>query len=131
MEQFIPATTIWVAGERWCADPCTVIDPCDYDFELTDAEISIIPIPPGFFPTPPRSVGSTVVVVPTTITTTVGTVGTTPRGDVPTKSSNILEIIDLGLTTTVSNIPLEDWVNVDFQTYRSRFGATITERITP
>lgn len=41
VEQFIPATTIFVAGERWCTTDekiCPSIDICDYDnaFELND-----------------------------------------------------------------------------------------------
>ncbi len=55
MEQFIPATTIWVAGEKWCNEPCTIIDPCDYDFELNadDTSISQIPIKSTVPPTKP------------------------------------------------------------------------------
>ena len=41
IEQFVPATTIFVAGEKWCAkaeDICPVYDDCDYDnnFDLGD-----------------------------------------------------------------------------------------------
>lgn len=41
IEQFVPATTIFVAGEKWCTkseDICPVYDVCDYDnhFELKD-----------------------------------------------------------------------------------------------
>lgn len=44
IEQFIPATTIFVAGERWCTTEdqiCPVIEPCAYDnkFELSDLGI--------------------------------------------------------------------------------------------
>lgn len=44
IEQFIPATTIFVAGERWCTTEdqiCPVIELCDYDnkFELSDLGI--------------------------------------------------------------------------------------------
>jgi hypothetical protein len=128
MEQFIPATTIWVAGERWCNEPCTIIDPCDYDFELTDAEISIQPVPNGFFPGNPRSVGG--VAVPTTLSSTVAASNTLPVGGVLTSTPNILTITDIGLTNVTPNIPTENMVNVDLQAYRSRFTAPITEIIT-
>ena len=132
MEQFIPATTIWVAGERWCNEPCTIINPCDYDFELTDAEISIQPVPPGFFPNGPRSVGSTIVtILPTTLSATVGSLGTVPSGSIPTSTPNILSIQEIGLVSTRPNIPTDTMVNVDLQAYRSRFTAPITEIITP
>ena len=41
IEQFVPATTIFVAGEKWCTTDekiCTTYDECDYDnkFELND-----------------------------------------------------------------------------------------------
>ena len=44
IEQFVPATTIFVAGERWCTREdqiCPVIEPCDYDnnFNLSDLGI--------------------------------------------------------------------------------------------
>jgi hypothetical protein len=129
MEQFIPATTIWVAGERWCAEPCTIISPCDYDFELTDAEISIVPVPPGFFPgNSSGSIGNTPVGVPTTLTSTVFTTGT-PTGVIPSGVPYILPITNIGLVTTLPNIPTDEMVNVDFQEYRNRFTETTTETI--
>lgn len=44
IEQFIPATTIFVAGEKWCTREdqiCPVIEPCNYDnkFDLSDLGI--------------------------------------------------------------------------------------------
>jgi len=44
VEQFVPATTIWVAGERWCnsiENICTEIAECDYDYELVASETSV------------------------------------------------------------------------------------------
>jgi hypothetical protein len=38
MEQFIPATRIFVAGEKWCNSPdniCKEYDPCEYEFEFS------------------------------------------------------------------------------------------------
>jgi hypothetical protein len=46
VEQFVPATTIFVSGEKWSNqsdDICVVYDNCDLDFELVEAEISTIP----------------------------------------------------------------------------------------
>lgn len=44
IEQFVPATTIFVAGEKWCTREdqiCPVIEPCNYDnqFNLSDLGI--------------------------------------------------------------------------------------------
>ena len=128
MEQFIPATTIWVAGERWCAEPCTIIEPCDYDFELTDAEISINPVPPGFFPsTPGKNVGTSTLVATSFVS--FGTSVSPSFGTIPTETPNILTITNIGLVTTSPNIPTEEMVNVDFQEYRNKFTASTTQRI--
>ena len=129
MEQFIPATTIWVAGERWCNEPCTIIDLCDYDFELTEAEISIQPVQQGFFPSSPRSVGSTV--VPTTVSSTVGTTNVAPAGGIPTTSNNIVTIENLGLTTETYIIPTEDQLSVYPEIFRYNFSdiTTVTELV--
>lgn len=45
IEQFIPATTIFVSGEKWCNTPsqiCTVIDECGYENNFTLEELGII-----------------------------------------------------------------------------------------
>lgn len=45
IEQFVPATTIFVAGEKWCNAPdiiCSEFDECDYDFEYVDSEVTSI-----------------------------------------------------------------------------------------
>jgi len=45
IEQFVPATTIFVSGERWCNNDkliCSEIDECDYDYEYVDSEITVI-----------------------------------------------------------------------------------------
>lgn len=45
IEQFVPATTIFVSGEKWCNNDtfiCTEFGECDYDFEYVDSEISLI-----------------------------------------------------------------------------------------
>ncbi len=46
VEQFIPATTIFVSGERWCNRPdeiCTMYEACDFDFEFVEGDVTTIP----------------------------------------------------------------------------------------
>ncbi len=46
VEQFVPATTIFVSGERWCNRPdeiCTQYDECDFDFEFVEGDVTTIP----------------------------------------------------------------------------------------
>lgn len=45
-EQFVPATTIFVSGERWCNNDeniCTEFDECDFDFEFVEGDVTTIP----------------------------------------------------------------------------------------
>jgi hypothetical protein len=45
IEQFVPATTIFISGEKWCNNDafiCTQFEECDYDFEYVDSEITIL-----------------------------------------------------------------------------------------
>lgn len=45
-EQFVPATTIFVSGERWCNNDeniCIEFDECDYDFEFVEGDVTTIP----------------------------------------------------------------------------------------
>ena len=45
IEQFVPATTIFVSGEKWCNNDkfiCTEIEECDYDYEYVDSDITVI-----------------------------------------------------------------------------------------
>lgn len=130
MEQFIPATTIWVAGERWCNEVCTIINPCDYDFELVEAEVSIQEIPPGFFPAPPRSYTNSgfVGLVATTNTNTNLPSGTATATQ-PTSSSTITPVVDLGLTTTTPIVRTVAQASIDIAAYRNRFTAPTIETI--
>lgn len=46
VEQFVPATTIFVAGEKWCNRPddiCVQYEECDFDFEFVDGDVTTIP----------------------------------------------------------------------------------------
>lgn len=120
MEQFIPATTIWVAGERWCNDVCTIINPCDYDFELVDSEITIEQVPEGFFPSGLiGNLGFTNPVL-SAETSTTGTPGS-PIGTNPTSSPGLVPIEDLGLVKSRTVIRTVDEANIDITAYRSRF----------
>lgn len=53
VEQFIPATTIFVSGEKWCNRPdeiCTQYDECDFDFEFVEGDVTTIPNGAGLIP---------------------------------------------------------------------------------
>ena len=53
VEQFIPATTIFVSGERWCNRPdeiCTMYEGCDFDFEFVEGDVTTIPNIGGIIP---------------------------------------------------------------------------------
>ena len=57
VEQFVPATTIFVSGEKWCNRPediCTIYEECDFDFEFVEGEVTSTPNEGGFdfLPTP-------------------------------------------------------------------------------
>ena len=121
MEQFIPATTVWVAGERWCNEPCTIISPCDYDFELVEAEISYQEIPPGFFPTTsqinPQPCIKCEIPIGIKSTTEVGV----PAATFARTSPSIVQTNDLGLTTSRNIIITEQQSKIDIATYRNNF----------
>lgn len=118
MEQFIPATTVWVAGERWCNEPCTIISPCDYDFELVDAEISYQEIPPGFFPTT-TTVSQPGIEIPIGLPSLVD-IGVTEATFART-SPSIVQTTDLGLTTSRDIVITEQQSNIDIAAYRNNF----------
>lgn len=126
MEQFIPATTIWVAGERWCNDVCTIIDPCDYDFELVEADVSIQEVPTGFFPT--KSVGSfSTAIIPPIVNT--GLPSGTAVGVIPRILPTLTVVTDLGLTNERPIIRTVAEASIDLLKYQSRFTSPQTERI--
>ena len=142
MEQFIPATTIWVAAEKWCNKPeddCVMIDPCDYDYELIDSEVIVQSVPSGFFTPPPRVVGSVVGTVSTIPSTTTSTVSSgTISGAILETGTAILTgpvilvpIVDYGSTTITTLIPSTDTFNIDFQTYQDKFTETTTLIVGP
>jgi len=126
MEQFIPATTIWVAGERWCNEVCTIIDPCDYDFELVESEISIEQVPVGFFP-PNTNLFGNVSNVLTATTTSVST--GTPAATNPNTSPLVTPVIDLGLTTTEPILKTVAEATIDLLSYRNKFTTETTKTV--
>jgi len=126
MEQFIPATTVWVAGERWCNEPCAIIEPCDYDFELVEAEVTSIPIPSGKIKSKIKKKSLATIPIPIVSTTNVGS----PSGRIPAKTPEISFITDLGSTTSTPIIKTLSEVNIDIQAYRNKFTSTTIERVT-
>ena len=53
VEQFVPATTIFISGERWCNRPdeiCTQYEECDFDFEFVEGDVTTIPNIGGVVP---------------------------------------------------------------------------------
>jgi hypothetical protein len=130
MEQFIPATAIWVAGERWCNEVCTIINPCDYDFELVEAEVSIQEIPPGFFPPPPKSyTNSGFVGLVANTNTNISLPSGTSTATQPTNPQNIVPVVDLGLTETTPIIKTVTEASIDITAYRNRFTSPTIETI--
>jgi hypothetical protein len=123
MEQFIPATTIWVAGERWCNEPCPILNVCDYDFELVEAEISIQEVPNGLFNTGRTSYTTFVLTGRTSITGSLGT----PTGSNPKTSQLITPVKDLGSTTSTLLLRTTAEASIDITSYRSRFTSLTTE----
>lgn len=128
MEQFIPATTIWVAGERWCNEPCTVIDTCDYDFELTEAEISVKPLKQA---EPPIRSVTLLTEVPIKLESTVRSFKQETSGDLVTSTQKFIPLIDYGLTTETKIIATEDQLSVDLTSSRYSLSeiTTVTEFI--
>lgn len=125
MEQFIPATTIWVAGERWCSEACTIISPCDYDFELVDSEISLETVPTGFLPTTGSTTGtiSSPVLTGRTSTTILGTSSATLVTDTPL----ITPVVDLGLTRTTTMVLSQLEASINMTAYQNNFMTPIKQ----
>ena len=125
MEQFIPATTIWVAGERWCSEACTIISPCDYDFELVDSEISLETVPTGFLSTTGSTTGtiSSPVLTGVTSTTILGASSATLVTDTPL----ITPVVDLGLTTTTTMVLSQLEASINMTAYQNNFMTPIKQ----
>ena len=62
IEQFVPATTIFVSGEKWCNNDkfiCTEIEECDYDYEYVSSDITVIEYGTDFPPSSGTTSGTT------------------------------------------------------------------------
>ena len=125
MEQFIPATTIWVAGERWCNEPCPVISPCDYDFEFVEGDVSIIKTGlPRSFETPKEPRYTTEFVTPEKSKVIFGSKNVAQN---ITKTPLITKVEDLGLSNS-TQLSVNNYT-VDIQSYRNRFTEVKIETI--
>jgi hypothetical protein len=127
MEQFIPATTVWVAGERWCNDPCPIISPCDYDFEYVEGDVSVIDLPRAEPPLKPNLEGQvkgyTTTTQPTN-TVLANPIGQASSGSNTTDSPQIVQTTDLGITTSTPIFKTQAETNIDILAYRNRFTET-------
>ena len=130
MEQFIPATTIWVAGEKWCNEPCPVISPCDYDFEFVEGMVDVIKTGVPRPRNPPKGVEcvscrlTTNVITPNTSNVVFGSKNVAQN---ITKTPLITKVEDLGLSNSTQLS--DNNYTVDIQSYRNRFTEVKIETI--
>ena len=132
IEQFIPATTIWVAGERWCNEPCTIINPCDYDFELVDSEVSVEPKPRIKKPRKYEGYLNTVIEnLVSRSTSRSQELLTISQAELPTDTPNIVQIEDIGLIIEKPLFRTFDDLNIinNLEQYRRKFTAPIVQVI--
>ena len=116
IEQFVPATTIFVSGEKWCNNDdliCTEIEECDFDFEYVDSEITVIEYGTDFEP----STGSTV-------NRSGGDVGEENDGGINT------EITPTGRPNNSNDGPIND-NGIVIEPIPNDPGDTYTERVIP
>lgn len=125
MEQFIPATTIWVAGERWCNDVCTIVNPCDYDFELVEAEVSYQEVTEVLLKTTKTSGGYKSLLLDKN-TSSIGALGAPVIFEVK-ETPLITPVKDLGATSSTPIIKTTAETNIDILTYRNRFTEPMLE----
>lgn len=134
MEQFVPATTIWVSGERWCNEPCSIINICDYDYDLVESEVSVITSEEEKKSLNTNSTNTRSSIssnVPTVITSTA-TLGSSAgfTGELPkTETQNIIPTKDLGLTFESKDISKRSDSDIDILTYRNKFTNVTTQVI--
>lgn len=133
MEQFIPATTIWVAGEKWCNEPCPIISPCDYDYELVAEDTSIKIVNSSFFcpdrgcPKPIKGDAPKVPPKPIEPTSQQSVAATKPpSGGRVAKPQNIVPTKDLGQTSSTLLLATQDDLGIDKTQYLNKFTPTKT-----
>jgi hypothetical protein len=121
MEQFTPATVIWVSGERWCNEPCSIINTCDFD--LTESEVSLINVEEGGNKSSEANRSSISSNVPEVIVS-VATLGNSTgfTGELPkTETDNIIPTKDLGFTVETPNSLKPSDNDIDILSYRNKF----------
>ena len=132
MEQFTPATAIWVSGERWCNEPCSIINTCDFD--LTESEVSVINVEEGGNKSseanrsPISSNVPEVIVSVATLGNSTGFTGELPK----TETDNIIPTKDLGFTIETPNSLKPSDNDIDILSYRNKFTSvtlTVIENI--
>lgn len=132
MEQFTPATAIWVSGERWCNEPCSIINTCDFD--LTESEVSLINVEEGGNKSSEANRSSISSNVPEVIVS-VATLGNSTgfTGELPkTETDNIIPTKDLGFTVETPNSLKPSDNDIDILSYRNKFTSvtlTVIENI--
>ena len=130
MEQFIPATTIWVAGERWCNEPCPVINLCDLDYELVEGNVSVQTITPIRPPVKPVKDQIYTTEIGTPIKPNTNFQSVKNFSEKITNTPLVTPLKDLGVTTEtpISNNNNNN-TNLDIQSYRNRFSSITIETI--
>jgi hypothetical protein len=121
MEQFTPATAIWVSGERWCNEPCSIINVCGFD--LTESEVSLINVEEGGNKSSEANRSSISSNVPEVIVS-VATLGNSTgfTGELPkTETDNIIPTKDLGFTVETPNSLKPSDNDIDILSYRDKF----------
>jgi len=132
MEQFTPATAIWVSGERWCNEPCSIINVCGFD--LTESEVSLINVEEGGNKSSEANRSSISSNVPEVIVS-VATLGNSTgfTGELPkTETDNIIPTKDLGFTIETPNSLKPSDNDIDILSYRNKFTSvtlTVIENI--
>jgi hypothetical protein len=132
MEQFTPATAIWVSGERWCNEPCSIINTCDFD--LTESEVSVINVEEGGNKSleanrsPISSNVPEVIVSVATLGNSTGFTGELPK----TETKDIIPTKDLGFIIEKTNSLKPSDNDIDILSYRNKFTSvtlTVIENI--
>jgi len=128
MEQFVPATTIWVAGERWCNDPCPTEVDCGFELTSEDAVVQTIEQKSFTSANGAKSFTST---TPENLKSSAS-FGSPSGNDANSNNSNENVIIteDVGLVN--QNVITKTFAenNIDIQAYRSKFTAYRIQTIT-
>ena len=127
LEQFVPATTVWVSGENWCNEPCPIINICDYDYELVESQVSIVNVGEDTgksLTTNSTNTRSSISSNVPTVITSIATLGSSAgfTGELPkTETQSIIPTKDLGLTKEILNTLTPADSSIDILAYRNKF----------